>query len=279
MVWALALAHHWTPRLPELEALLISCGGTAGCTPREATSSLWAFATLGHTPRDLMREVADNGWRFSHQRPRPDLPVRGLEVATTKQLASLAWSLTAAQMVDSKPFAEVWQELERRGPDLVGRSSKSLMQFHQAAVAARLEGGTRFAEVSPRMQHLIDTAQSEWNAKIKPEHTQKESLYEGQVASTLVGLGRFHMVEDRSSGYAVDLSLPEHCVAIEVDGPSHMARTEWDRPLGHTSLKLRHLQGLGWKVLSVPFYEWDELVGPHEKQSYLRERLQALGVQ
>jgi very-short-patch-repair endonuclease len=65
-----------------------------------------------------------------------------------------------------------------------------------------------------------------------------------------VGLGRFHVREDHSSGYAVDLSLPEHRIAIEVDGPSHMARNHYERLLGHTSLKRRHLEGLGWKVTS-----------------------------
>ncbi len=50
VLWALALAHHWTPRMPKLEPLLVDCGGLASCTPREATSALWAFATLGHTP-------------------------------------------------------------------------------------------------------------------------------------------------------------------------------------------------------------------------------------
>ena len=33
----------------------------------------------------------------------------------------------------------------------------------------------------------------------------------------------------------------------------------------------------GWapQVLHVPFYEWDELLGPHEKQHYLAQRLAA----
>ncbi len=52
-----------------------------------------------------------------------------------------------------------------------------------------------------------------------------------QIASALVGLGRFHMKEDMASGYSVDLSLPEARIAIEADGPSHMARTDPGRYL------------------------------------------------
>lgn len=69
-----------------------------------------------------------------------------------------------------------------------------------------------------------------------------------QIASALVGLGQFHVKEDLSSGYAVDLSIPRARVAIEADGPSHMARTDGTRFLGHTAMKHRHLTALGWKV-------------------------------
>ncbi len=50
-----------------------------------------------------------------------------------------------------------------------------------------------------------------------------------QIASALVGLGRFHAKEDVSSGYSVDLSIPSARIAIEADGPSHMARNDLGR--------------------------------------------------
>lgn len=55
MLWALALAHHWTPRLSDLELLLQRLGGFAALTAREAASALWAFATLGHVPAALLQ--------------------------------------------------------------------------------------------------------------------------------------------------------------------------------------------------------------------------------
>ncbi len=45
------------------------------------------------------------------------------------------------------------------------------------------------------------------------------------------------------------------------------------RLLGHARMKHRHLALLGWKVLSVPYHEWDELLGAAEKQRYLHDRL------
>ncbi len=55
LLWALALAHHWTPRLLEAEALVQRLGGLPAMTAREAASSLWACATLGHTPKTLLQ--------------------------------------------------------------------------------------------------------------------------------------------------------------------------------------------------------------------------------
>lgn len=58
VLWALALAHHWTPRLHEWEALLRRLGGFGVLTAREAASAMWAFATLGHAPTALLQVIA-----------------------------------------------------------------------------------------------------------------------------------------------------------------------------------------------------------------------------
>lgn len=62
VLWGLGLAHHWTPRLGEWEALLQRLGGLAALMAREAASVLWAFATLGHAPTVLLQVLLR--WRF-----------------------------------------------------------------------------------------------------------------------------------------------------------------------------------------------------------------------
>jgi hypothetical protein len=57
VLWALALAHHWTPQLPDLEKLLQRLGGFAALTARETASVLWAFATLGHVPTAMLQVI------------------------------------------------------------------------------------------------------------------------------------------------------------------------------------------------------------------------------
>jgi len=66
-------------------------------------------------------------------------------------------------------------------------------------------------------------------------------------------------------------------VAIEVDGPSHFlrpsSRSDKHLPNGPTLLKRRLLKVAGWRLISVPFYEWDQLSGREEQRRYLAQRL------
>jgi hypothetical protein len=64
--------------------------------------------------------------------------------------------------------------------------------------------------------------------------------------------------------------------AVEVDGPSHFLLPD-ERgecaPNGRTRLKRRLLASAGWRVVAVPYYEWDALGGAEAQQRYLREAL------
>jgi hypothetical protein len=117
------------------------------------------------------------------------------------------------------------------------------------------------------------------------------SRLQRQVAETLRGMGLRVAVEcvEPSSGYSVDMrfhppppppALPSarapagaEVVLLEVDGPRHFALPEMRRPLGHTVLKRRHLQALGARVVSIPFWEWPADAALDERRAYLAARL------
>ena len=80
------------------------------------------------------------------------------------------------------------------------------------------------------------------------------------------------------TGYSLDLALPSSRVGVEVDGPSHFLLPDGRgvrKPNGPTLLKRRLLAAAGWRVISVPFFEWDALPTASERQTYL-ERAVAL---
>ncbi|EOD20757.1 hypothetical protein EMIHUDRAFT_255423, partial [Emiliania huxleyi CCMP1516] len=75
------------------------------------------------------------------------------------------------------------------------------------------------------------------------------------------------------TGYSLDLALPSSRIAIEVDGPFHFLLPDGRgvrKPNGPTLLKRRLLAAAGWRVISVPFYEWDGLATASERQAYLQ---------
>ncbi|EJK54479.1 hypothetical protein THAOC_25889, partial [Thalassiosira oceanica] len=76
------------------------------------------------------------------------------------------------------------------------------------------------------------------------------------------------------SGYRIDALVKfsdGRNVAVEVDGPSHFIDR---RPTGSTTLKHRQVARVDRiEVVSVPYWEWNELKNSEMKQHYLRVKL------
>lgn len=67
------------------------------------------------------------------------------------------------------------------------------------------------------------------------------------VSHTLTAMEIDHVCEYDDEEFAIDIVLPAHRIAIEVDGPIHYTVNTL-RPMGATLLKRRLLSRLGWKV-------------------------------
>ena len=92
---------------------------------------------------------------------------------------------------------------------------------------------------------------------------------------------------------AIDMAVPEQKLGIEVDGPTHFIHNmdkwsidhETKRRDGHwrwatqemngsTALKDRLLQRMGWTIVHVPFWGWNEVEGnARAEDEYLRSVL------
>ena len=111
------------------------------------------------------------------------------------------------------------------------------------------------------------------------------SASQQQVSDTLRGMGL--SVEDEfrcpKSGYSIDMRVHDMRVnaksstgaaagwAVEFDGPTHFLTCML--PVGGTLMKRRHLELLGYTVVSLPFWEWGRLTGSDERKKYLRGKL------
>jgi hypothetical protein len=111
------------------------------------------------------------------------------------------------------------------------------------------------------------------------------SVSQQQVSDTLRGMSL--SVEDEfrcpKSGYSIDMRVYDMRVnaksstgdaagwAVEFDGPSNFLTCRL--PVGGTLMKRRHLELLGYTVVSLPFWEWGQLAGSDERKEYLRGKL------
>ena len=65
-------------------------------------------------------------------------------------------------------------------------------------------------------------------------------------------------------------------VVVEVGGRSKFSLVEPHLPLGMLRLRRRLLRARGWRVVSVPFYEWAKVAHDVvDQEEYLRRRLTA----
>jgi hypothetical protein len=78
-----------------------------------------------------------------------------------------------------------------------------------------------------------------------------------------------------AEGYSLDLVVERRGerIGFEFDGPSHFVGRE---PTGTTLLKRRQLRHLGWRLVSVPYWEWDLAEGSGRGAEYLSSLLGAL---
>ena len=90
------------------------------------------------------------------------------------------------------------------------------------------------------------------------------------------------------SGYSIDMLVSDappsaasagapgggRCWAVEFDGPGHFLAC--GSPTGATLLKHRLLQQMGYALVVVPYWEWDQVSGDESLQAeYLRGKLDA----
>jgi RAP domain len=61
-------------------------------------------------------------------------------------------------------------------------------------------------------------------------------------------------------------------IVVEVDGPSHFSVNS-HRPLGRTVARRCMLEGHGYIVRSIPFYEWNALDGKEQHKAYVTRLL------
>ena len=176
-----------------------------------------------------------------------------------QNLANLAWACAVADAHDADLVAALRRRLERGGIDF---TDEGLTQLHQAQLWCERERGLPDA-AQPLPPALRERCRAAMFDKATADAArQRVSDFQRQVGASLRRLGE--VVEEEhitADGHSLDYALVDERIAIEVDGPSHFVAHgdgAGRRELGNTELKRRQLGALGWRLVAVPFFEWEE---------------------
>ena len=248
--WAFATARWFDRRLFETLVTEAAVRKDDFDRTQHIANFLWACATVGYTDELLFSDFA------------PVIASK-LDKCTKQDLANIAWAYSVAnfprQELFNQGFIGACESKEK------WFSEENLSQLHQWQLwQQELESGIELP------QSLQEQCR---NAFISTSYSK--SILQNDVVRELEAAGFDLAVEVLlGSGYRID-ALVEVAdgrkVAVEVDGPTHSIQR---LPTGSTALKHRQVEGLdGIEVVSVPYWEWDELKTSEMKQHYLHKKL------
>jgi hypothetical protein len=275
---------------------------------QDVANTLWAYATIGTRPGERMmgqlerrveaisgefssQNVANTLWAYATMGTRPgERMMRQLERRaeaisgefSSQNVANTLWAISffCIQFNLSLQFC---CSLSWNLPSMDFDDQKSLRQLHQVFISCDMIEGLQ-ADLSVSVQTLKEKLGSSCQAAFigVPAHP---SASQQQVSDTLRGMGL--SVEDEfrcpKSGYSIDMRVHDMGIsansstgasvvwAVEFDGPSHFLTCRL--PVGGTLMKRRHLELLGYTVVSLPFWEWNRLTESDERKEYLRDKL------
>ena len=144
-------------------------------------------------------------------------------------------------------------------------SQENLRQLHQWQLwQQELKSGIELPQSLQEKCHDAFTSASYFESKLQDD-VVRELKAAGLDVEEEVLLG---------SGYRIDALVnvgDGGKVAVEVDGPTHFIHM---LPTGSTILKHRQVARLDRiEVVSVPYWDWNELENSETKQLYLREKI------
>ncbi|GMH40890.1 hypothetical protein BSKO_08794 [Bryopsis sp. KO-2023] len=216
--------------------------------------ALYSCARLGYYHPELVHRVLNplikaGGWRL---------------VRVPDDAGKVLWSLSV--------FNLATPELLEAGADRMRRLGKrggkfSTIQRRQLAQVRAVVGGNseKFENCNKLLRKWFETA-----------HTTG-STFQESVSSLMKKMGYKFQKEVRlGRGLAtVDIALVKYNVVIEADGPAHYSSNLVEgKPMlmGGTKLRNDVIRSLGWEVINVPFFEWEELL-PQDRPAYMERKL------
>jgi hypothetical protein len=186
-----------------------------------------------------------------------------------QDLANTVWALVTLGWQAKAETASCFQqhmEALYSNSSLVQVSTSHLSQLVQAHLASQFLRLGLLTLPSSVLQVAVK-AYRELAREVTVSRGQRE------VGESLRRIGVSHELQYITADglFSMGLAIVDRRVALEFDGPSHFTNTL--EPLGHTRLRDQLLCAMGWRVVSIPFFEWERLHLPEQMDAYVKQRL------
>jgi hypothetical protein len=268
---------------------------------------VYAYARLGVVPGDDATRALD------------DAAGRTAGSMSARNVANALWSFLALAATRGAPLPRCYGALWRAAGELDTRAMTDVNWcnfFHAYLIHAELIGvsathagkkGVHQVDVvldRPDAAALVDGARHfpPWLA-VEAEEAWTRNAFEEvevssghrEVAEALTRLGIGHEMECLTDDeyFSLDLYVPEHDCAIEVDGPTHfvdeivaLPGEGGDDVVGRvtrrttaTELRDMFLRKRHGRVVTMPWFELDECASREERAAYVAGKLRAAGME
>eukprot|EP00899_Mesostigma_viride_P016486 jgi/Mesvir1/24839/Mv22077-RA.1 len=194
------------------------------------------------------------------------------EGVVEQDAANTLWALAVAGRPDSdaaRALMVAWTKLTQPTDKDFRVELKQVCQYILACVNASDHVRDRYC--SALLQRWRDTAMS---GKQQPGPSSSDLHLE--VSKVLQGMGIAHKNEvPFFHGLSYVDILVGGKVAVEVDGPSHFYQDS-GAITAVTLFKRRLLEKGGFRVVDIPYFDWDRLKGRLEQENYLHHKLRGV---
>ena len=242
--WAFAKARHEAPALFEAISAEAVNRGLREFNEQDLSNTAWAFAAAGHEAPALIDDISAEALR------------RRLGGFDVQHVSNMAWALAVSDTPSAGELFRTTSFTTRCAHFEASFSLEQLRQLHQWSLW-REERGELWPGLPESLRQACLDAFVEGDGR--PSQLQSDVAQEIRSRDA-------HVEEEyrcKASGYSIDALVTlndDSQIAVEVDGPSHFLKRS-KQPTGATLLKHRQLRYFGWRLESVPYWEWDHIRG------------------
>jgi hypothetical protein len=239
--------------------------------PQDVANVMLAYASLGRVPDDKTWAALESAaGRVARDMNSQDL---------TTALWASATIFTLRDVEHPACYAAMWDLV--CGLKVTDFSGEELHMLFHVHLMHHLSSSSGSVEVAYPAWLMVE-ARDAWMRNVRDGITVSRS--HRALASVIGELGIRHELE-RVTGdgcFSMDIYLPEYDVAVEFDGPSHYYHSSASSSSRDASKMLRTAKTelRDWllakqcaKVVTVPYFAFDECNTPEKRRAYVREKL------